>query len=449
MTESDPLLAWLFSLKGPSLKWDLETARSLARWLGDPQERFRSVHVAGTNGKGSVAAMVQAVAGAAGLRAGLYTSPHLVRPEERIRPGEDEIGPSEFRALIARLRPRAEAALAAGALTRFPSFFEMLTAAAFTAFAEHGIQLAAIEAGLGGRLDATNVITPEIAVITTIGMDHVKTLGPRLVDIAGEKAGIVKPGVPVLAGWLPRGPLAVVAAAARERGAPLHAAARELRVRATTGERFTVITPRRPYRELRVALAGRHQQRNAALAIRALELVAERTGLEFPPEAVARGLASVRWPGRLEEIALHPRFLLDGAHNGEGARALARHLSESGRRVRPCVFGLTEGRNARALLLPLRRHVGPVIVTRPGIDKACAPAAVAAALGALAPDVEIVEEPAAALARAAALAGPAGEVLVTGSLYLVGDARRILLRLDGSGHPPRESNLPPARGGAP
>lgn len=457
MPRQDELIDWLYGLKGPSLKWDLDTARALNAACGHPDRAFRSLHVAGTNGKGSVAAMAHAIALAGGIRAGLYTSPHLVRPEERIRIGAEEIDPVEFRALVARLRALAERELSRGALPRAPSFFEIATSAAFLAFAGARVGFAAVECGLGGRLDATNVIHPLATVVTTVGLDHAPILGPTIAAIAREKAGIVKPGIPVLAGWLPDEALATVEARARRVGAPFSPAARELSIVDGPDGTFSVSTPERTYEALACPLAGAHQRRNAALAIRALELCRAR-GLPLPPEAVRAGLARVRWPGRLERIggrAGEVAYLLDAAHNAEGAAALAEWLG--GRdaagegRPRVALFGLTEGRSAAEIAAPLARSVDAWIVTRPEIDKAIDPSAVAAELASLvdAP-VEVIPAPAEALARARAqIAARAdrpgqGEILVTGSLYLVGDARRILLRLDGPGHPPRETRLPAA-----
>ncbi len=457
MSREDELLDWLYGLKGPSLKWDLDTAHALNAACGHPDRAFRSLHVAGTNGKGSVAAMVHAIATAGGIRAGLYTSPHLVRPEERIRVGPEDIDPGSLRALIARLRELSAREEAGGVLPRTPSFFEIMTAAAFLAFAEGRVGFAAIECGLGGRLDATNVIHPMAAVVTTVGIDHAQILGPTLAEIAREKAGIVKPGVPVLVGWLPKEALAAVTSRARRLGAPLAEAARELSIEEEPGGTFRVDTPERTYAGLSCPLGGAHQRRNAALAIRALELCRAR-GLALPAEAVREGLAGVRWPGRLERIARggeEPAHLLDAAHNAEGAAVLAAWLAEcdgtDGGRPRVAVFGLTEGRSAAEIAVPLAGAVDAWVVTRPVIDKAIEPAVVAEQLAQLGiGPVEVVPAPEEALERARArLAGLSpgrggGEVMVTGSLYLVGDARRILLRLEGPGHPARETQLPAA-----
>lgn len=449
MADQDPLLAWLFSLQGPALKWEMDTIQRFLGALGDPQNRFPAIHVAGTNGKGSVAAMLHCSALAAGLVAGLNTSPHLVCPEERIRIGASDIGPADFRRRIADLRVQAAALTAQGRLPRHPSFFEMMTAIAFLSFAERPVDLAIVETGLGGRLDATNVLLPRLSIITTIGLDHVKTLGGTLKTIAAEKAGIIKPGRPVLAGWIPKTARLVLAERARAGASPVFWAQDEIKILRRAG-RIEIRTPQASYRDLDLALTGPHQQRNAALAIRAAEIVSTE-GIEIPPHAVRRGLAEVRWPGRLESIGASPRFLLDGAHNPEGARALARALAlrdQNGAPLRRVlVFGVSEGRQGHTLLQPFQDRVQHVLVTRAGIAKAVDPQLVAEDIRHSLPGlpVDLVEDVDQALIEGARLAGTDGEVLVTGSLYLVGDARRVLLGLRGAGHPLRETDIAPSR----
>ncbi|MDQ7008051.1 MAG: Mur ligase family protein [Acidobacteriota bacterium] len=439
----DPLFQWLFSLSGPSLKWDIETAREFCAWLGHPQRAFPSVHVAGTNGKGSVAAMIHAMAGASGLRAGLLTSPHLVRPEERIRVGEDEISPRAFAERIEALRDQAARALDAGKLPRHPSFFEMICAAAFVEFARERVPLAVLETGLGGRLDATNVVYPVVSVITTIALDHVKSLGGSITAIAREKAGIIKPGIPVLAGWIDPEAEAVVRAAARRQGAPFHAAREEIVVTPTAGgDGFDVQTPEQRYQGLTCALAGPHQQRNAALALRAAELARQR-GVAFSTRGLSAGLARVRWPGRLESLGQAPTFLLDAAHNREGIEALAACLEERPRPARRVlIFGLTAGRPPAEIFAPLAGRVDAVVLTRPRSPKAVATGEIAAAIAPASPALWQRDEVGEAIALARREAGPAGEVLVTGSLYLVGDVRRELLDLEGPWRRPAEK-VPP------
>lgn len=447
----EPWIDWLFSLEGPSIKWDLETMSAFAAALGHPERGVRILHVAGTNAKGSVAAMVQATACAAGLRAGLYTSPHLVRPEERIRIGTEEISSDALRDTILRLRDVAAAELAAGRLPRHPSFFEMMTAAAFVEFAAAKVDLAVVETGLGGRLDATNIVDPEVCVITTIGLDHVQALGGTRALIAREKAGIVKPGRPVLCGWLPAAARHEIAERAANVHAPVHWAARELSLRPGDKGTLRVRTPRREYTDLRLALGGPYQRRNAALAVRAAELLAER-GVPIDDAAIARGLASVRWPGRMEQLAIgRVPALLDGAHNPDGARELGRALRDrdgARHRRRVLVFGMTRGRQADELLFPLAGLVDHVVVVSPPTSKAVEPTTVRAQIAAALPalPVETADRVADALPRAAQLAGEDGEVVVAGSLYLVGDARRELLGLQVVRHPTRETDVAPAKG---
>lgn len=443
MTELDPVLAWLFELRGPSLKWDLETALALDAWLGSPHRRFAVAHVAGTNGKGSVSAMLDAILGAAGQRAGLFTSPHLVCPTERIRIAGEPIGLERFRDQVLAMRGNAERALAAGALPRHPSFFEMMTAIAFATFAHDAVDAAVIEVGLGGRLDATNVVTPQITAITSIALDHVKSLGGSLASIAREKAGIVKPGVPLVLGAMDDEPKRAIRAIARERGVPVHDATVEVAIEYLEAGVIALHTPVASYPPVRLALAGRHQSINAAVAVRVAELWRERAGLALPESAFVQGLERTVWPGRLERVGTRPTFLLDAAHNVQGAESLGAYLRETDARLgrpprRVLVFGITEGREADTLVGPLASSIDSIIVTEPSIPRAVPAADVHAALRGAALPLELEPDPGAAMARAREAAGEQGEVIVAGSLYLVGDVRKRLLGLDGAGHPRRE-----------
>ncbi len=444
-----PLVDWLYGLRGPDLKWELDTAREFTAALGHPERRFPAIHVAGTNGKGSVAAMTEAIARAAGLRTGLFTSPHLVCPSERIRLDGRPIRLDRFVERIGALRALAAQALEDGRLGRHPSFFEMLTAAALAEFADHRVDLAILEVGLGGRLDATNVVVPAVTAITTIGLDHRKTLGGTIEAIAAEKAGVIKPGIPVVIGTLPAAARAVVEQAARRAGAPLFAACDEVRLALSAGDtgELLIETPEARYEPTRLGLAGAHQRANAAVAVRVVELLRARAGLAVPPHAIAAGLRQVDWPGRLERIDGRPPVLLDAAHNVDGVVALAAHLARSAPGARPpgrrvLVFGLTEGRDPSTMLAPLVEHVAVVVATAPDTSRAIDPALVAATARRHGRRAEIADDAAAALAMARRLAGPEGEIVGAGSLYLVGDLRRELLGLEGAGHPRRET-VPP------
>jgi dihydrofolate synthase/folylpolyglutamate synthase len=433
--QQDSFLTWLYGLNGPSLKWDIETARAFTEQLGHPHRAYPSVHLAGTNGKGSVAAMLHAGLREAGLRAGLYTSPHLIRPEERIRLDDQDIEPGAFRVLAQHLAAEAEEGLSAGRLPRHPSFFEIMTAAAMIAFRDHPVDVAVFETGLGGRLDATNVIYPSLSVITTIGLDHTKTLGPDLGSIAREKGGVIKPGIPVLVGWIGGEARAELSEIAAQVGAPLYLADREVHISRAADGTCEVRTPEQTYRDVRPALAGEHQLRNAALAIRASELLRSR-GVPVAPVEAARGVANARWPGRLERFPGSPSFLLDAAHNGDGFAALAAHLDGSpiAPEDRVLVLGLTAGRKAATMIEPLRPRVGRIVIAEPRTSKAVPAEEVLEQLHQGGVDARLGGSAEEAIALACALAPVHGEVVVTGSLYLVGDARAVLLGMEAPAH---------------
>jgi len=397
-----------------SAGWDLKLERmraALAR-RGHPEARWPALHVAGTNGKGSTAAMLDAVLTAAGYRSGLYTSPHLVDFTERIRVGGRTIPRAAVVSLVAELRADLEAA--GIALTHF----EFATLIAFEWFARLGIDVGVIEVGLGGRLDATNLVGPAVTAITSIALDHEAWLGHDLAAIAAEKAGIVKPGVPLALGQLPAEAERVVAAHAAAAGAPVM----RVGVDATLAETPDGLVFRGPgvtWDGLRLALRGTFQQGNAAVALTALALVRER----FPcaPEAVRTGLAAVRWPGRLAVLCERPLVVVDGAHNPAGAATLAAELpGVVGDRRVELVFAVMADKDWRAMLAPLLAHAAGVIVTRVG-RRAADPHALAAALRGRVPALA-VDDPRAALRAALARTGAGGAVLVTGSLFLAGEA---------------------------
>jgi dihydrofolate synthase/folylpolyglutamate synthase len=411
------------------VKFDLANVSRLLEALGHPERCWNSVHIAGTNGKGSVAAMMEAVLRAAGYRTGLYTSPHLVRVNERIRVAGEEISDADFASVCGDVLALVERLLAERALPGHPSFFECLTATAFEHFRRAGCDIAVLETGMGGRLDATNVVRPLVSVITPVDFDHEAYLGHSLGQIAFEKAGIIKEGGVVIAAPQRPEAAAVIERVARERGAELVKVAEP----GTANFGNDAL--------LRVALPGRHQVENARLVVLAVEQL-RRLGLRISDQALRQGLAGVRWPGRLEWIPGRPRLLLDGAHNPAGARALRAYLEE----FRISDFGLrisdadkggnpqSEIRNPKLVLLfgamrdkavaemadllfPL---AGAVVLTRPPQKRAATTQVLAQLTGHLNHRIIECEDPGAALAKARDLAGPDGIVVVTGSLYLVG-----------------------------
>jgi dihydrofolate synthase/folylpolyglutamate synthase len=416
---SDPF-AYLFALEHFGIKFGLENIHAILDGLGRPERTFRALHVAGTNGKGSVTAIADAALRAAGHHAGRYTSPHLVDLTERFVVDGRPVDRSALADVGSDIRDRIAALRASGALLADPTFFEVTTAAAFELFRRAGVGVAVIEVGLGGRLDATNVLSPLVTAITSIGLDHELYLGSTLAAIAREKAGIVKPGVPVVVGALPAEADEAIAAIARDRGAPLVRAHDGAAVARAEAHAIRLRTPVHDYGTVPFALDGEHQLGNALVAVRMLE-AADAAGLACPPAAVARGLADVRWPGRLDWRHLPDgrAVLLDAAHNPEGAAALGAYLTAAGAK-HPLVFAAMRDKDVRGILAPLARAVSAIVVTRATNPRAAAPEELARAAESAAPGVPvtIAPNPVDALGAAWRL-DPT--IVVAGSLFLLGD----------------------------
>ncbi|QYM80152.1 bifunctional folylpolyglutamate synthase/dihydrofolate synthase [Horticoccus luteus] len=349
---------YLFSLKAAGVRFGIDRMAGLAAALGHPERQVPVVHVAGTNGKGSVAAMLEAIFRAAGWRTGLYTSPHLVRLGERVQVDRVPLSEGEIMAYTRELEPLAEVLGRAEADAR-PSFFEFMTAMAFLQFARRSCDIAVIEVGMGGRLDATNIVTPEVAVITSIGLDHCEQLGDTVEKIAAEKAGIIKPGRPVVIGRLPEGAERVVRAIAAERGAAV------VSVREVYGDD----TGNYPLTNLE----GRYQRWNAATAALVARRMDVRWGLS--DEIVARGLQQVTWPGRWQRTTLGGKqVVFDASHNPEGAVALEENLQSlfAGTGRKPVVVtGVLGAARARPLLETIARYAREIHLVRPQQERAC------------------------------------------------------------------------------
>jgi dihydrofolate synthase/folylpolyglutamate synthase len=396
--------AYLASLKPLAMRLGLERMERALDALGHPERGLRVLHVAGTNGKGSTCAMAAQALRAAGYRTGLYTSPHLLRFNERIAVDGQPVDDRELSRAVEALRaacPWHDA----GAEDERLTYFEVATLAALLHFARRPVDVAVVEVGLGGRFDATNVVRPLACAVSRIAFDHAEMLGGNLEAIAGEKAGIMKPGVPVaVAHGQEAGAMRALEEAAARRGAPL------------------VVAP--ASFEGPVGLAGPHQRGNAALAATALRLL-DRVGLVVPEHAISRGISTARWPGRLETVG---GVLLDGAHNPDGAAALARALSSlyPGRPVE-LVFGVLADKDEENMLRALAPSVRALHLVAPSSPRARAPStylATAAALVGGRADAHASTEDALACARRAARDGAV--VALAGSLYLVGEARAIL-----------------------
>ncbi len=423
----------LFALEHFGIRLGLAAMQTLLAELGQPHRAWPSLHIAGTNGKGSTTAMVSAALVRAGYTVGRYTSPHLVGVEERMAINGEAVSGAVLSGALARVFAAADTLVARGTLADVPTFFEASTAAAFLIFADARVNVAVIEVGLGGRFDATNVITPVAAAITTIDFDHERHLGTTIAAIAREKAGIAKPGVPLVVGDVPDEALHVIEGMARHAGAPVTRARHDTSVTAAPDRGHILLTARTPvaeYGPLRLGLAGAHQAGNALVAIRLLEAWGAVTGMQVPSQAVSAALAEVRWPARLEWLR-HPasgaRVLIDAAHNPAGARALAEYLGQTGASGFTLVTSVMADKNVAGVLGPLLPYVRRVVATAANLPRATAPAELAAQVTALGPAdlvVDVVAEPAAAVAHALALPAP---VLLTGSIYLVGPLRAALV----------------------
>jgi len=398
------------------IKFGLETIRALVETLGRPETAYPTLLVAGTNGKGSVTAYADAALAASGLKVGRYTSPHLVRVNERIAVAGRDIKDADLDRAVDRVRQAAEALVQSGRIPAHPTYFEVLTAAAFDHFQRAKVDVAVLEVGMGGRLDATNVADPIVSAIVHVDYDHEAYLGTTLAAIATEKAGVLRRGRATVLGPLPSEAREAVAVAARAEGARLVDALAGVAVR-EDGERVVVRTPSADYGPL-VTLPGLHQRDNLVVAVRLLEEAAA-AGLPVALDRVAGGIASTRWPGRLETVPGDPPLLLDGAHNPSGARALAEHLRERGPFV--LVFGVMADKDVAEIAETLFPLADAVVLTKPTGGRAANPEEIAARAGQHAARAHRVPNLRAALQRARRLLPPGATVVVAGSLYLVGE----------------------------
>ncbi len=412
-------------------KFDLQNISTVAELMGHPQRRSPCVQIAGTNGKGSTAAMLESILRAAGLRTGLYTSPHLERINERIRIDGEQIRDDDFSASFERVRQIIESAMASGALAAHPTFFECLTAMAFDAFAQAGVEFAVYEVGMGGRLDATNIVQPEVAVITQIDFDHETYLGHSLEEIAREKAGIIKPNATVVSAverFEARNVIARRCEEQRARLFELDGLWKISELSAATGGAYRVRAEwfrDNSQVDLHLSLPGKFQVRNALTAAAAAAILAERS---FPItwQAVERGIADVRWPGRLERVSEHPEIFLDGAHNPAAARELRNFWDENfdGRRI-ILVYAAMRDKAVDEIAGLLFPRASRVILTQPNQSRAISVDVLSQIACHHAANCESVADSTAAINRARALASPEDAIFITGSLYLVGEARSI------------------------
>ena len=427
----------------PDANLNLPRMRRLLDLLGAPDAGYDAVVIAGTKGKGSTSALLASLARASGMRVGLYTQPHLHDYRERVRVDGVPIGADELIAAVERLRPAVTAVAAAGDLGA-PSTYDLGTALAIVHFATAGVDLAVFEVGLGGRYDSVNTVVPRVSAITSISIDHTAVLGPTIERIAGEKAGIIKPGVSVVAQPQVPGAWAVLAETAAAQGAPLHRADTLVAVAPAarqpdplTGRQAVVLTIAPEYAAplglpggiaADLPLLGAFQHANVATAVGAALLLAGQGRLALTAEGIAQGLAATAWPGRLEIVGRSPLTIVDGAHNADSAdqlrRALAVHFP--GRPI-TLVLGTSLDKDIPGIVRALAPAASRVILTISSHPRSASLDQLRAALPDLTPGVEGIADVRAALERAIAVTPADGLICVTGSLFLVADAREALL----------------------
>ena len=399
----------------------LARMNQLLDFLEHPEQKLRVVHIAGTKGKGSTAAMAAAILQRSGATVGLYTSPHVEDVRERIMVNGLWIAEERLTAHVNRMHPYLEESLKTSKKYT-PTFFEIFTAAAFLDFVAEGVDYAVLEVGLGGRLDATNVVTPLVCGITHVSLDHTDKLGDTLTLIAGEKAGILKPGVPVVVAPQEPPALGAIQSRAEAVGAPVRLVGRDVAL-VDRGAEFSVFTPRRRYQRLRVPLVGRHQRVNAATAIALAEEATASRGIRLTGKLAREGLAAVRWRARIETVAERPRIVVDAAHNLASVQALLATLRAEFAFDRALfVVGISADKDVDGILRELVPHASLMVLTCSGSPRACRPDDLlrrARAAGGV--EAVACASPAEALALARERARPDDLVCVTGSFYLAGE----------------------------
>jgi len=424
-------IEYLYGLQKHGIKLALSNTVKLMQLLGDPHRRFPSAHIAGTNGKGSTAAFIASMLRTAGYRVGLYTSPHLVSFTERIRINNAVIPEAKVVELAQRVRDAWRGAAATdGRGELITTFFEVTTAIAFAYFADENVDIAVIETGMGGQFDSTNVITPLVSVITNIDLEHQEFLGTTLEQIAIEKAGIIKPCVPVVTGTVQPEAVNVIEREALAKNAPIYRLSQHFQPKNIipgTVQTFDYQGLADAYSALRITMLGAYQVDNACLALAAIECLRRAAGLSLDEHAVRHGLEQARWDGRLERVANRPDIYLDGAHNPASAKKLAQAIRE----MKPAyqrtiliigILGDKDYLGVLSELVPLADHV---VATKPQYSRALDVATLATEIRRLHTSVDMAETLETAITQARTTALPDDLVLITGSLYVVGDARAL------------------------
>lgn len=410
-------------------KWKLERVERLLEAVGNPHESLKSIHIAGTKGKGSTAAMMDAILRESGFKVGLYTSPHLVSFRERIRINGEMISEDQVRDLMTQMKPHIDELASQSDRFGHISFFDIYTALGFLFFAQEQVDFAVLEVGLGGRLDATNVVNPLVSVITQISYDHIMSLGDTIEDIAAEKAGIVKDNGLVITSPQMAEALEVIKNTCAAKKAKLFEVGKDICFEKGTGgspASFSVSGIHSDYENLKVSLAGHHQLINAATAIGALELLRSH-GVTISAENIGTGLENVKWPARIEVIQQNPIIILDTAHNAASASAL-RDTIESNFSYEKLIIilGTSEHKDIRGMGRYLCPIADEIILTKVNNPRAVGPEDMKAELAGICHDVIIAQDTPSALEKAKSIATPRDLICITGSVYLAGEVMQVL-----------------------
>jgi len=418
------IVNYLEGLERFGIQLGLHNITSLLTLLGNPHQSLRTIHIAGTNGKGSTSAFLSFILRETGIKTGLYTSPHLLDIRERIAIDGVVIPKEKLKELVIRIKPHIRRL--ANIPFAHPTYFEVLTAIAFTYFQEEGVELSILEVGLGGRLDATNVATPWVSIITNVDLDHTERLGKTIKEIAFEKAGIIKEGGIVITAEEKEEAIKVIERVSRDKGATLYRVGRDV-ILESERDGFTVCTQKKRYSNLKINLLGAYQMINASLAIAAVELL-EDHGLKVSEAQIREGLEKSFWPGRLEIVSQRPQLVLDGAHNPAAARKLTHALLELFNFERLIlVLGILKDKDIEGIVsafLPIfsqKEHW--VIATQPKIGRALEGEGLAKRIEKFTCKFEIQREVATAIKVALNLAGEQDLICVTGSLYTIAEAK--------------------------
>lgn len=430
MNNYNDTVNYLYSLQKHGIKLGLANTLEMMKILEEPHKAFRSVHIAGTNGKGSTATALSSILKESGFKVGLFTSPHLISFTERIRIDNVQISEQNVIDLAAKIRKLLDGT------SLKPTFFEFVTAMAFHYFASEKVDFGIIETGMGGRFDSTNVIMPEISVITNIGLDHCEFLGSTIPEITFEKAGIIKPKVPVITASKDPDVIKQLSGIAAERSSVIHVYERDFRgTLLSMDDRHLEFdyTGLENFRGLTVPLSGRYQLANACTAIRACELL-RQTGVTIPDRAISEGLAKVKLEGRFEYVSNDPPVIIDGAHNPDAVKSLSESLGDllPGKKI-ILILGVMNDKDIGGIMIPIVNSAGSVILTKAAYERSASPQRLAETIKTLytsgikgAADISSTETVSEAIDLAKSLCGKDSVILITGSFYTTGEAKELL-----------------------